>query len=59
MDKNSTAKLFGTVGLIGGLAYSIKNQKGNKEMITYVAIFGIAGYLLGSAITKFYSSTTY
>lgn len=51
---NNAGKLIGTIGVITGMGYAIKKQKDNKNIIFYALLFGAGGYLLGSALTKFY-----
>jgi hypothetical protein len=51
---SKSATLLGTVGLAGGIFYSFKKGDNMTKVLITGGIFGLCGYLLGSAITKFY-----
>ena len=47
------AKVVGSAGLVYGLYYGMK-KGGTKNIVIYAAIFGVAGLVVGGAISKFY-----
>jgi hypothetical protein len=55
-NASQTSKLLGTIGIISGMGYAIKHDKGTKGILIYGALFGIGGFLLGNALSKFYES---
>lgn len=54
MEPSKLGKTLGTIGVVSGILYSMK--KGEKASMTafYAVGLGIAGILLGNAITNFY-----
>ena len=54
MEKTNLGNTLGTIGVISGLAYSIKNKKSFGMSAFYVIAFGIGGLILGNSVTKFY-----
>jgi len=57
MTKTSSSKsatLLGTIGLAGGIFYSFKKGQNMTKVLITGGVFGLCGYLLGTAITKFY-----
>lgn len=54
MEKTNLGNTLGTIGVISGLAYSIKNKKSFGMSAFFVVIFGIGGMILGNSVTKFY-----
>jgi hypothetical protein len=54
MVLNKNESIFTTAGVVYGLLSSYKKGGDTKKIITSVAIYGAAGYLVGMAITKFY-----
>ncbi len=54
MNKTKLAGVLGTAGLITGLIYGIRRNKGFGETALLTTIFGVAGALIGNQITKFY-----
>ena len=51
---SKSATLLGTVGLAGGIFYSFKKGENMTKVLISGGGFGLCGYLLGTAITKFY-----
>lgn len=51
---NKNVSILATVGVIYGLYYSMKNKKELKETAMYALGFGLAGGLVGFAISRFY-----
>ena len=54
IEKSNLGNTLGTIGVLSGLAYSIKNKKSFGMSSFYVIAFGIGGLILGNAVTKFY-----
>lgn len=54
MGNKKIANLLGTVGLVGGMFYAMKQNKKFVGVATYGILFGVGGYLLGNALNKFY-----
>lgn len=46
--------LLGAGAAIGTTIYAVKTNKAIGKALLFVAIAGVAGVLLGNAITKFY-----
>jgi hypothetical protein len=51
---SKAATLFATAGIVGGIFYSYKKNDPMQKILISAGIFGICGYLVGSAITKLY-----
>jgi len=51
---SKSATLLGTLGLAGGIFYSFKKGDNMTKVLITGGVFGLCGYLLGTAITKFY-----
>ena len=47
---------LGSVGLVGGMLYAMKNNKDTKGIVIYGLLFGIGGLLIGNSLTKFYET---
>lgn len=56
MDKSKLGATLGTIGLIAGLAYSMKHGKGFGGTVLFVSLFCISGVLIGNTVTKFYEN---
>jgi FtsH-binding integral membrane protein len=54
IEKSNLGNTLGTIGVLSGLAYSIKNKKSFGMSALYVIAFGIGGLILGNSVTKFY-----
>ena len=54
MNKTKLAGILGTAGLITGLIYGVRRNKGFGETALLTTVFGVAGVLIGNQITKFY-----
>jgi len=54
MTVSKTSTALATVGLVGGMFYAMKLNKCSVCIASYGALFGIGGFLLGNAISKFY-----
>jgi hypothetical protein len=54
MNNSKLGNIAGTIGLLGGIMYAMKKNKGLGATSLYALGFGIGGLLLGNAITKFY-----
>lgn len=54
IEKSNLGNTLGTIGVLSGLAYSIKNKKNFGMSALYVIAFGIGGLILGNSVTKFY-----
>ena len=56
MKENSKlGGVLSTVGVLSGIFYAMKNNKGLTQTAVYAVGFGIGGLLLGNSINKFYS----
>jgi uncharacterized membrane protein HdeD (DUF308 family) len=49
---NQTTKIAATVGVVYGLYFSMKGNKGFVETALFVLLFGAAGVAAGTAINK-------
>jgi xanthosine utilization system XapX-like protein len=54
MNNSKLANTLGSVGVLGGIVYSMKKNKGFGATAFYVIAFGVAGILIGNSVTKFY-----
>ena len=54
MKDNKVTNAFITIGLLGGLMYGIKKDKGIAITTLYGVGFGIVGMLVGNTLSKFY-----
>lgn len=54
MENKKIVNSFITIGLLGGLIYGMKNNKGIGTTTLYGVGFGILGMIVGNSITKFY-----
>ena len=54
LQKSNLGSLFATVGLIGGIWYSVKHKKDIKIIALIAVAAGLGGYVAGNAISKFY-----
>lgn len=54
MNNSKLGNVAGTIGLIGGIMFAMKKNKGMGATALYALGFGAAGLLLGNAISKFY-----
>jgi hypothetical protein len=52
LKSSNIGTLLGAIGLIGGAMYAIK---GGKNIAVFTIGFGVGGYLLGNAVSKFYT----
>ncbi len=52
---NPLGNLLGTIGLIGSAYYLVKKEKPVFTIIIGSLAGGVAGYLLGNAVYKFYT----
>lgn len=51
---SNLGKILGTSGLVGAAIYGVTTNKTAGKIILYAAIFGISGFFIGNAVTKFY-----
>lgn len=56
IDKTKLGQIMGTAGLITGLVYSIHKNKSFGAGAFYTLAFGVAGVMVGNAVTKFYEN---
>ena len=54
MQNSKLANTLGSLGVLGGIVYSMKKNKGFGTTALYVIGFGIAGILIGNSVSKFY-----
>jgi len=54
MNKTKLGQVFGTVGIVTGLLYSMKTHKGFGQTLLFTSIFAVSGVLIGNTVTKFY-----
>ena len=55
MKENSKiANLLGSVGVLGGIVYGMKKNKGFGVTALFVIGFGVAGIFIGNSVSKFY-----
>jgi hypothetical protein len=54
MDKSKLGGALGSFGVLAGLLYGVKNQKSIGIITLYALGFGLAGMIVGNAVTKFY-----
>lgn len=54
IQSNNMSKSLATIGLVGGMFYAFKNNKGFVGYASYGLLFGAMGYLVGNAIVNFY-----
>lgn len=54
INKTKAGNLFGTIGVLGGIAYGIKNKKSNMQTAVWALVFGVTGLLIGNATTNFF-----
>jgi F0F1-type ATP synthase assembly protein I len=54
MNKNKIVNTTITIGLLSGLMYGIKQDKGIATTTLYGIGFGILGMIVGNSISKFY-----
>jgi hypothetical protein len=54
MNNSKFGNTLGAVGVLGGIFYAMKKNKGTGATALYALGFGIAGLFIGNAITKFY-----
>lgn len=46
--------LFGAIGLVGGILYSFRKGDNIQKVLISGGVFGLCGFLIGSAFTKLY-----
>lgn len=51
---SKSTKLFGTIGLVGGLLYSFKKGDKPSKILITGGFLGVCGLLVGSAINNLY-----
>jgi lipoprotein signal peptidase len=51
---NKNVSIFGSVGVVYGLYYSMKNNKSLTETAIFALAFGLGGALIGNTINKLY-----
>lgn len=54
IDQSKFGNLLGTIGVFGGIFYAMSKKEKLGMTAAYAIGFGIGGYLIGNAITKFY-----
>jgi hypothetical protein len=54
MKSNKISTTLGTIGLVGGMFYAFKQNKGVVGYASYGLLFGLGGFLIGNALVKFY-----
>ena len=54
LNNSKFGNTLGAVGVLGGIFYAMKKNKGTGATALYALGFGIAGLFIGNAITKFY-----
>jgi len=54
MQNSKLANTLGSVGVLSGIIYSMKKNKGFGATALYVIGFGIAGIFIGNSVSKFY-----
>ena len=55
LKSSNIGTLLGAIGLIGGAMYAIKGGKSVQNIAVFTIGFGVGGYLLGNAVSKFYT----
>jgi hypothetical protein len=53
-EKTKFGNTLGTIGVLGGIFYAMKNNKGLGATSLYAIGFGVLGVIIGNSITKFY-----
>jgi hypothetical protein len=56
MKKTQIGSTLGTIGIVGGMFYAMKNNKGFMGYATFGLLFGLGGLLIGNALEKFYEN---
>lgn len=54
MQNTKLANTLGSVGVLSGIVYAMKKNKGFGATALYVIGFGIAGIFIGNSVSKFY-----
>jgi len=54
MQNSKLANTLGSLGVLGGIVYSMKKNKNFGATALYVIGFGIAGIFIGNSVSKFY-----
>lgn len=54
MQNSKLANTLGSVGVLSGIVYAMKKNKGFGSTALYVIGFGVAGIFIGNSISKFY-----
>lgn len=54
MEKSKLATVLGTAGLITGIVYGMRKNKGIGQTALFTTLFAVTGVLVGNAVTKFY-----
>lgn len=54
MERSKLGNALGSFGVLAGLLYGVKSQKGIGMTIFYTLGFGLAGIIVGNSVSKFY-----
>jgi len=54
MNKTKLGNILGTAGLVAGIIYGMKSNKGFVQTALFTTGFAIAGVLIGNSLTKYY-----
>jgi VIT1/CCC1 family predicted Fe2+/Mn2+ transporter len=53
-QQTKLGNILGAVGFVGGILHMQKKGEGASKVLVTGAVFGLCGYFIGNAITKFY-----
>lgn len=54
MQTSKLANTLGSLGVLGGIVYSMRKNKNFGATALYIIGFGVAGILIGNSVSKFY-----
>jgi len=55
-EQSKFGNILGAIAFVGGIIRTQKKGESVEKVLVTGAVFGLCGYLLGNAITKFYEN---